>query len=214
MFLSEKMCSVESRKISLSEEEVVEGERASRTQSCQVLVFRLRCDKLSQLKHAVKSSLQQRALSPCKSGQGRGSSISLWERVAARYCSSLKLLQRPLLHNCLPRFLFCNTIWFTVWVCVCTDVSVCDPSHMCPGYRGAKERVSRLQESCSVNKLSEGGAELHRWASWQTHKPAMCNYWPKSLGGEMTSEIKRWCDASRLWGSAPLFLPAPAARSH
>lgn len=88
MFLSEQMCFVESRKISLSEEEVVEGERASRTQSCQVLVFRLRCDKLSQLKRAVKSSLQQRALSPCKSGQGRGSSISL-------YTSGSALLQLP-----------------------------------------------------------------------------------------------------------------------
>lgn len=60
---------------SISEEEVVERE-GSRIQSCQVLVFSLRCDKLSQLKRAVKCSLQQQALSPCKSGQSSAQSSS------------------------------------------------------------------------------------------------------------------------------------------
>lgn len=58
---------------------------------CQVLVFRLRCDKLSQLKRAQKSGLEQRALSPCKSGQSsaRGSSF-LTMRMSA-----FALLQLP-----------------------------------------------------------------------------------------------------------------------
>lgn len=42
---------------SIDEEEVVEGEVYSHSVFCQVLVFRLRCDKPSQLKRAVKYSL-------------------------------------------------------------------------------------------------------------------------------------------------------------
>ncbi len=117
------MCFMESQK-NLSASSASWREKGSGIQSCQVFVFRLRCDKLSQSKRAVKSSLQEQAFSPCKSGQSSAhtSSISQWEWVTVR-SEAPSSYDKDLCYSIVCSDLSLGmSVWFCVCVLLCADV--------------------------------------------------------------------------------------------